>query len=623
MPELPQSIEALPVWRSALSCFIQNILLLVLASLPWAAFVRRKIGIRRWLDALALGGMWALSIFVLIAQLMSLVGWGSRNHAWLGWIFVSALPWVLKYRYRSVRRSCQSAVSLQGWGALLAIAIGLSVRLPDVLLYLSPAGSDVLIFQSAASHFVEQQTAIFYYPAGLSIAAAGLCPFGDPSRAVAAFIPSLYVLAVLCILAGFRRSVGFTSSSISAVLFGGFYGFRHVLIYPSIFPQFAGVLVALPWLMRGVSLWEKKALRSTGILIVASGFLFLALFSTYFAFIMAAVIGVAGLITSLLTRQIRLLRWFALAALPVPLYIAIYFGVMLPSAAPETGLNIVVQSETFMQREEAKFATWELPAPLRSLLGFIWPKRLQVFRPNLAENAFMFAGLALGLWLAMSRWRGRLPNISRILHGLCLILLVLSAWTGILEMPGYQGRAIYILFCLIIPLLCRRGMLLVRCILNYSFKSHSVVSHHLRSIVLWGGTISCVPVILSPPIAGRDVVPSGARVRKVPEDECVARWLMAEPLSCASIIAIYDRKEVSALSFKERGLWRDYLIARFGSNRLVQITSVGNQDYVHEPSVAVLRIDEECQELSTVPDRDCLSCGTLRICADRTATPRY
>ena len=250
-----------------------------------------------------------------------------------------------------------------------------------------------------------------------------------------------------------------------------------------------------------------------------------------------------------------------LIASGVPLCVMYYYMVALPLKAPETGTNITVQANRILQTDatsqkgafdkmfkarEKRQATAHqrarrLPPVLRVAISFVDIKRLELVRPSFVESVAIVVALGVGVFLLVIGGRRKRHDLN--LCGFMILACLVSSATGILEFPGYQGRALYTMLLLFVPGLCWIGF---ECIVP---ALEGCLGQCWRPALTTGvflcAALSCVPTVMAPPVVGGNAPVSDAvPVRQLPEDDVLVRFVLGiSPNLRRTVVFVHTRED--------------------------------------------------------------------------------
>ena len=476
--------------------------------------------------AISLAYLLGATILLGCHHALNIAGLHSPAGAWLGFV----VSWLLLMRlHRPAPRGMSASDRRECLGVSALTLFGLGLRLVDPLRHDSLAGGDSYLLLQYVYRFMENGVVFHEYIAGIPVLFGSLriqaTPFDvlhyGPALLASLGIPAFFSLGWA--LGG--RKVAW----LSAIGLAGCFGFLHVVSFNLVFVQFSTLCLALPWLI----ILTPEALRTGRARlgwILASVWMFLVLTGTYFALILASatafwVIGVRA------ARKIStpaMLKGLLVLAL-VPGWIGFHYAVAAPFKNPQSGATFGNQVKEF-EKIKSRQVLSQTPAAvvepktsspaLRSARLFAGPKRLDVFRPSMAESAlvWMLTAAAIGLL--------RKPFSVPGLAGWFMVFAMVGTMTGMFEMPGYQGRYLYLLILLGLPVVAR---LLIQIVAPAMLRRRHGFPAPVRQLFRWkiicsGALAACLPSFWFPPVAGKSI-PTAPElvVRSNPEDDVLTR----------------------------------------------------------------------------------------------------
>ena len=476
--------------------------------------------------AISLGYRLGATVLLGCHHALNFAGLHSPAVAWLG----CAGSWLLLMRMRRPdTRRMSASERRDAFGVIALTLFGLGLRLVDPMRHASLAGGDSYLLLQYVYRFMEKGVVFHEYIAGIPVLFGSLSISATPFD-VLHFGPA--VLASLGIPSFF--SLGWALGGrkvawLSAIGMAGVFGFLHIVSFNLVFVQFSSLCLALPWLI----LLMPLALRSGNprhIVLLAVVWFFLVLTGTYFALILSfataawvIVVRVAGIIST------RAMGRAMLVLSLVPAWIGFHYTVAAPLRNPDSGATFNNQVKEFEKIERRQAGT---PAPspvtsakasspaLRSLFLFAGPKRLELMRPSMAES--------VGLWFltAAAAFLLRQPLSAIGFTGAIILFSMLGTVTGMFEMPGYQGRYLYLMILLGLPVLARLG---IHHIAPAALRRMNNFPICVRRLSTWrfiaaGALAACMPSVFRPPVAGRNIPIAGDLiVRQSPEDDILTR----------------------------------------------------------------------------------------------------
>jgi hypothetical protein len=164
--------------------------------------------------------------------------------------------------------------------------------------------------------------------------------------------------------------------------------------------------------------------------------------------------------------------------------------------------------------------------------------------------------------------------------GFAMLVCLTSGVTGFLELPGYQGRALYLLVLLLIP----GGAYLVFGMLNLAAERtfggtatgrRRIWVRGLPVLIHVGALLSMLPTLISPPEAGVNVKTRGAWLRRLPEDNLLTAFIMRQQQQRADshllvIRGKYDQSD--CVDVRDGGGPRTLTLPLMGSDSRLKVT---------------------------------------------------
>lgn len=499
----------------------------------WIPPARRLLPEVHPAGAASLGYVLGAAVLMLLHHVLNFFDVHSDPAAWCG----CALAWAMIMRKtRPVPRLAGPGFRRDCLGIVVLTAFGLGLRLVDALRHDSLACADSYVFLQLVYKFVQLGHLFHSYIAGipallgtLSVQATPveMLRFG-PALLSGLGIPAFFALG--CALGG--RKAGW----ISAIGLAGVFGLLHIVSFNLVFVQFATLSLVLPWFLILLPL-SLGAWRARHDLLLAGVLYFLVLTGTYFALIL---VGAAGLwmVGQWALRSLAwpvLLRGLLILSI-VPAWIGFHYEVALPLKFPSTGGNFGSQVSEFEKLEQKtpaaaaerkSSAAAEARSPvIRGLLLFAKPKRFELLRSSMAESLLLWSLFLLGI----SRLRTG-PSVSGF-AGFLIVFSMLGTVTGVFEMPAYQGRYLYVIVLLGLPVAAGlwMGRIAPAC-LRRSAVRHSPFRALFRwKVLLRCACLACIPSILYPPVTGR-TIPTDPVIltRRAPEDDLLTRVAICRP----------------------------------------------------------------------------------------------
>ena len=494
---------------------IEIILLHLGLAAVWFPHARRLMPEAHPAAAISLGYLVGATVLLAFHHALNFAGLHSPGVAWLG----CAGSWLLLMQMRGpAPRSMSTPERRDVLGVIALTLFGLGLRLVDPMRHDSLAGGDSYLLLQYAFRFMEKGVVFHEYIAGIPVLFGSLSISATPFD-VLHFAPA--VLASMGIPSFFAMGWalgGRKVAWVSAIGMAGVFGFLHIVSFNLVFVQFSTLSLALPWFIILMPQALRTEVARHTVLTIAVWF-FLVLTGTYFALILAfatgawvIVVRVAGKIST------RAMGQGLLVLLLVPAWIGFHYTVAAPLRNPDSGATFNNQVKEFEKIERRQAGT---PAPspatstkasspaLRSLLLFAGPKRLELLRPSMLES--------VGLWFltAAAAFLLRQPFSAAGFTGAIILFSMLGTVTGMFELPGYQGRYLYLMILLGLPVLARLGLYLI----------DPTAQHRIRwRITAAGALTACLPSVFFPPVAGTTIpVPLELGARQSPEEDILTR----------------------------------------------------------------------------------------------------
>ena len=502
----------------------------LLLAAVWFPPARRLMPELRPANVISLGYLLGATILLGFHHALHFAGVHSPALTWLG----CAASWLLLTRPRRRGLPPMPAAGRRDCLGVAALTLfGLGLRLVDPLHHDSLAGGDSYLLLQYVHRFMEQDVVFHEYIAGVPVLFGSLRLLATPFD-VLHFGPA--VLASLGIPAFFTLGAtlgGRSAAWCSAIGMCGVFGFLHIVSFNLVFVQFCSLCLALPWLilLTPMTLRSGNA-RHTALLVMV--WFFLVLTGTYFALILsfataAWVMGVrlAGAVSSgAMGRGLLVLSL-------VPVWIGFHYAVAAPLRNPQYGANFNNQVKEF-EKIEPREAGDPAPGPappaeasspaVRGLLLFAGPKRLELLRPSMAESA--------GLWIltAAAIFLLRKPFSAPGFTGAVILFSMVGTATGMFEMPGYQGRYLYLMILLGLPVFARVGIRHIAPALRRTRRFPIPIRGLIRRRFIASGALAaCLPSVVFPPVAGENIpIARGLIVRQSPEDDILTRLAFSQ-----------------------------------------------------------------------------------------------
>lgn len=490
---------------------------------------------------IGMGYLVSNAIAMLACYALDMAGWFSAIRAFVLWISLclglNLLAWhhVPPYHRRAPAEKC---ITL-----LLAITMTLTIwiRLADPFRNIALSGTDSYQFINFYAWIRSGPKAIHDYPSGFALVTA-IAPWGiDPYQA-ARWAPPLVFSACLTAAFGFWRRLGGSRFALGlTTLLGTAWFLYPITAYHPHFIQWTTVFVGMPALLVLYSRLARGGPVVPVLLLAIPVNMVFTMTSAYFALYLNAVLGILTLL-SIRGKATALRTATALVSIMPPLLLLGFYGILARVYFSEWETGVALQSQAIGEVIQqagppaaagpASGMTGVLAHPLiRLVAAFLTP----AIPLNIGPRWGVYAGLiTLGTWM----WR-QSPSMrhtgARLLAGL-MILSTCSAMTGILELPGWQGRNVFIaLFTGLAAILwtaIHRGGGMVRRML------HSPWAMGSGLIAIAG------PSLLWPPMIGRNVpVAEVIHPRSIPSDNLVLR-----ELTCATAPPLGGKKTLAMIS---------------------------------------------------------------------------
>ena len=428
----------------------------------------------------------------------------------------------------------------------IALVVGLWVRLHDPLANSSLAGSDVYVFFGCLWEMIQNHRAVATYPAGLSVL-IGHWHIGGDVFDLMRFGPQVITIWGGVSVYGFwSRIFGRDAGLVSTVILSGSVLIYPVLVQHTVFPQITMLWVCLPLLCDAVPRLraDDAALRRRAFWQTMLALFVLALTSTMYALFLSALLALWSLVRRCWKGGLVLCVRLGLILAVLPAVLLFYYGFALPARLPASRIDTSEQSQRMLQVVDSGTADatispavtklayaaslWQaLPPPLRMGLVFALPSRFTWLRDSAVENAFMLLALAVALVLLA----GNRHDVAKREHcrflGFAMLVCLASVVTGVLELPGYQGRALYLLVLLLIP---GGAHLVFGMLIPFAGKRFLGMANlrwlkRLPALIHVAALLSTLPTVLLPPEAGVNVKARGALLRRLPDDNLLTAFI--------------------------------------------------------------------------------------------------
>lgn len=471
------------------------------------------------------GWLAGAALLIALTYAASGLGYASRLVPWSLWLAIWGLCLLRRPRDSapSGKPALRSVRKWREWAGLgLALGLGAVVLLRDPWSHVAPASIDSCRFAVFLSAFLHRSEVFADYLIGIPVWIGQTRLFHHDVLELMCWGPPL--LGLLAIPAAFafysrifHRRVGW----LSAVALAGSAGIVAIPAYSLIFVQFAALVPALPALLVYLPRALRPGCRAEWML-ASAALLLLAFAGTYFALLVATGFG-AWLVLNLGLGKIgrgAFLRGLLLLAI-VPAWILFYYGVAVPRAqSREPARSFSVQVDAFIRSPAVHTDASSVESSvLRGFQVFASPKRLHLVRASRVQTLLFWLLAALAIPLL------KRPASSRGLLGFLLLFSAFATITGMFDMPGYQGRHLYLMLLLGVPAasffaVFRLIPLAIRLAARAGLSLRPAVAFRMGlGVVL----LSCIPSVRHPPEIGGNVpVSPDLVVRRIPEDD----WLV-------------------------------------------------------------------------------------------------
>ncbi|HMO51475.1 MAG TPA: hypothetical protein PKE26_09455 [Kiritimatiellia bacterium] len=378
---------------------------------------------------------------------------------------------------------------------VLILAMTTWIRLAAPVMNAALAGVDSYNFVNFYTWILADQKAIHYYPSGFALITA-MAPVAIQPYEAARWAPHLVFLACQVAAFGFWQRLVGARAAIGLTLCIGTAWF----LYPvtAIYPHFIQWTTAYVCVPAVVFVYARLVTHpSTAPLLwgISINALF-AMTSAYFSIFINAVCAFIAVMMFLYRRlsALELMRTALLAMTPV-LMLAFFIGVITSHFWHDWDTGIAVQSHLIAEEGRGQGHSpdpGEADPLLQIIASFLLP------RQNVVPHArwLVYAGLlGMAMWI-WRRYSSKRHSGVRIIAGVVLVS-TLSAMTGMIELPAWEGRNVFIaIFCGLALLIWSANRLISAC--------------GLRLIKTTGGMILVMaivagPSLLWPPMIGRNV----------------------------------------------------------------------------------------------------------------------
>lgn len=489
-------------------------------ALLWAWVAARRRWTRTPAEALVAGYLFGATLLIAVTHALGWFGSSSRLLAWLLWFAIWGGFLLWRRTPAQPPSEVRHGFAWQNLGLACLTLLGAGLLLADPWRHVSPASVTACHFVTHLSAFLHRAVLYGHYIVGLPVLlgqtrldqndALELMRWGPPLLA-ATGIPAFFVF--------FSRAFGRKTGALAAVLLAGSFWTGPIVGFQILFPQFASAGLALPALLFAFP----RALRTgrrVETCIAAAALLLLAFTGTYFAILVAAAFS-AWLLMILALRRTGAAGFIrgALLLAIVPLCIGFHYGVAAPRAEPQKAVRpFTAQIESFARNPAIPSPEQPAARPpgqspvLHGLKMFLAPKRLHLLRPTRAQT--------FGFWLLplLALPLLKKPAASGGLLGFAMLFSTFATITGMFDMPGYQGRHLFLMLLLGIPVL---SSFAVVTILRAAVRLGISLRHEtLFRLVLGAALLSSLPTIRHPPEAGKNIpVSPDLMIRQIPEDD--------------------------------------------------------------------------------------------------------
>ncbi len=484
----------------------------------------RRFGLSRGMRV-GMGYLIAQAIALLVSYAMDMAGWFSAPLAFFCWLSACAvLNLACLRQWRNDLRVVRSAKTGDNHRfprfmlpALVLIILTAMIRLADPFCNVALSGTDSYQFVNFYTWILHHRLAIHDYPSGFALVTA-LAPWTlDPYEA-SRWSPHLVFMA--CLIAGsglWQRIGGVRFAFLVTFLTGTSWFLYPITAYHPHFIQWTMVFVGLPALL----CIYQRFLRQRNII---QTFLLGVLVNTVLAMTTAYFTLYLNLVLCGLTliRGARRPGWTIASAaamgtaLSTPMVLAGYYGFLARCFFPHWQTGIQEQAALITDVSQQPLVgvnSLASPSSSSSLIQMVRSFLLPDWPLDISIRWIVYALLIiLGLWMWRQFRRPRRMGIG-LLAGL-MIFSAVSAATHIAELPGWQGRNVFVtLYAGLAATLW-------------------VATHHapgmfrkvLRSRPL---TLTCLallagPSLVYPPMIGRNVpIAAVIRPRAIPSDNQV------------------------------------------------------------------------------------------------------
>ena len=467
---------------------------------------------------LGAGYIAANALALLLGYGLDLLGVFSTTRLFWAWAGVCVLLNTLALRNgRREPMRCRRSIRRSVFGPLvIALALSVPVRLADPLANCALPGTDAYEFVNFYDGFLSAHRALDYYPSGFAVVTA-MVPWRIQPYEAARWAPNIVFLSCLLAAFGFWQRIGGIRFALALTFLLGAAGFLYPLTaYHPHFIQWTTSFLGTPALIYVYARLSRRFSAPVLLFGIAANFVFV-LTSGYFALCLNAVLSLLSLFSALLRRGLRarIGGAIALASIP-PLVLLGYYGLARRYSegrfgAGEQARIVVSAAQTAAAPEASDSESLETTAhPLLEVIRlFLAPTRTAPI--NVRWFAYL-GGSALALWIGW-RKRARRHDALRLLAGV-LGLSAFSAMTGIFELPGWQGRNVFMVLL--------TGLATTLWWVLHSFPVWARRASRSPRLLAAAAALMAVPSIFHPPMIGRNVpIADVIHPRSIPADNRV------------------------------------------------------------------------------------------------------
>lgn len=503
---------------SATIAFVQLLYLLILYwPLRWRGF-----GLRRG-ESIGLGYVVANGLAILVSLTLDVLRIYTAQRAFFVWLMLCLLLNAIAWRFGS-RTSFRhrSRVNWVAVGCLIGILIiSAYVHLAAPRLNTALAGTDSYVFLNLYARALLNHQAVQEYPAGFVLATA-LAPWAIEMYDAARWAPPWVYLACLAAGCGFwRRTGGLRFALILTFSLGtAWFLYPITAFYPNAIQWtfgFVGIPALLVIYARGARHWSGKWI-TLGVLTSFT----ITMTSAYFALYTQVIFWLLKSIEVFRKTTRSLSAWLGITivALVAPLTLLFYYGILARFFFTDCLINVsdqslqVIAATQTVQCSSLFDLTFGGHPLLRVILTFLSPTYpLRIVRRWIIY--WLLMGISLWGW---QHTGARHQAAARLLAGLVFIS-VLSAMTGVFELPAWEGRNVFVsIFA---------GFALILWIAIHKFPRKTRPWLRSPRCILAGAVFVAVPALIYPPMIGRNVpVSEVMNPRSIPADNEVIAELL-------------------------------------------------------------------------------------------------